>query len=964
MNRKNFDGVIKFGRSKKSLQKIIALFLVFSLVLPILPETAKVQANTVAYHNTEIIDDSTSATGKKVTWKCVWLGSYPQKEITPEDSVYSALQKATSWDENGDVWYNKKKYRRILKKDATYVDKEGRDIYYQWEDDSTYHYFQYEPIKWRVLEEDDDEQWLLMSDIILDCQKYNATDVAVSWNQSILRSWLNGYNSAKNKAGINYSKHNFYDTAFSRMDKASLRKLPFFIYDSDSGWKDRKIEDYVLLLSNDDVRGTVAERYGFYCKQGVTNRPDLRCAGSDYARAMGVPADTLQSHWFVTPSSDTSKVAGPVPVVNGVASNTQRYNASSGIRPVLWFEPAERQDAGTVCSDGTIAEIAYKNEFEEDYQEYFTWTVSEQNTVTGKVQNGISISVNQSSNDYDFYNRENILSYLETDNDGTMTRVEAVPDGIAVEKYDKDGKIISAHILDKELPKFGGYFCGENFRFLVFGQDNEKESDEQEVIRIVKYDKAWKRLGSVSIYGANTFEIFCAGTLRMAESNGILFIHTCHTMYDGGDGNHQANMSFVIDEGNLSVMLGRVTVSAFNGDGYVSHSLDQFVQTDGQYFYRLDLGDAHPRAIAVSKMPLQYIREYYNYELRGIAGLPDIKTGILLTIPDNSDGTHYNYTGVSLGGFEVTGEKLVAVGTSANRSNLNKYIPDDNSNRNIFVISVDKTAINDDENAFLDDKETVTTFNWLTSYSKKDKVTVNPPVLVKAAENELYMMWEEIYQKKYTTKIVKIDKNGQMVSKIKTMKARLSDCQPQLTSDGELLWYVTDGKTLTFYKASTTDLGKLTKTQVSIIAKVNGLEYQIKRHDVETDIDGIQGQVIVVRVENSLAASVNVPATVTLKNGCKYEVVSIADKVCTGNTKLKNVTIGKNIESIGSKAFFGCKNLKNITIKSEKLTLKSVGDNAFKNIAAKAVVKVPKNKKNAYRKILQKKGAGKKIVVK
>ncbi|MCI8645732.1 MAG: leucine-rich repeat protein [Firmicutes bacterium] len=58
-------------------------------------------------------------------------------------------------------------------------------------------------------------------------------------------------------------------------------------------------------------------------------------------------------------------------------------------------------------------------------------------------------------------------------------------------------------------------------------------------------------------------------------------------------------------------------------------------------------------------------------------------------------------------------------------------------------------------------------------------------------------------------------------------------------------------------------------------------------------------------------------------------------------------------------AFANCKNLKSITIKTGKLTKKSVGKNAFKGISSKVVVKVPQGKVKAYKKMLQARGLSK-----
>lgn len=103
----------------------------------------------------------------------------------------------------------------------------------------------------------------------------------------------------------------------------------------------------------------------------------------------------------------------------------------------------------------------------------------------------------------------------------------------------------------------------------------------------------------------------------------------------------------------------------------------------------------------------------------------------------------------------------------------------------------------------------------------------------------------------------------------------------------------------------------------------------------------------------------DIPSTVVI-DGITYKVTSIASKAFSGNKTVTTVTIGKNVTKIGAKAFYNCKKLKNITIRSKKLKNGSVGKNAFKGIAAKATIKVPKTKKSAYKEILKKAGVGKK----
>ena len=131
---------------------------------------------------------------------------------------------------------------------------------------------------------------------------------------------------------------------------------------------------------------------------------------------------------------------------------------------------------------------------------------------------------------------------------------------------------------------------------------------------------------------------------------------------------------------------------------------------------------------------------------------------------------------------------------------------------------------------------------------------------------------------------------------------------------------------------------------------------------------------------NKKATQVKVPDTVSV-NGVTYKVTSIADKAFYKNKKMKTVTVGKNVISIGKGAFQNCTNLKTVTIKSKvlnkiganafsgdkkltkitlktgKLTKKSIGKNALKGTAKKLVIKVPGNKVSPYKRYFKNKGS-------
>ena len=134
-----------------------------------------------------------------------------------------------------------------------------------------------------------------------------------------------------------------------------------------------------------------------------------------------------------------------------------------------------------------------------------------------------------------YYHANTVDSYL-IEQDGGFCRVEYVrgkTPQLVVETYSADRTILSQKTLEIELPLFGGFFAGEDANYFVFGQDQSTETgnDAEEVIRVVKYSKDFKRLGSVSIRGNNTTVPFNAGSLRMVEDGAYLYVHTCHEMY-------------------------------------------------------------------------------------------------------------------------------------------------------------------------------------------------------------------------------------------------------------------------------------------------------------------------------------------------------------------------------------------------------------------------------------------------
>ena len=126
-----------------------------------------------------------------------------------------------------------------------------------------------------------------------------------------------------------------------------------------------------------------------------------------------------------------------------------------------------------------------------------------------------------------------------------------------------------------------------------------------------------------------------------------------------------------------------------------------------------------------------------------------------------------------------------------------------------------------------------------------------------------------------------------------------------------------------------------------------------------TCADGKTFTVAYLKPKKGVKGTVKIPDSITV-NHVIYKVTEIAANAFKNQKKIRKVVIPSGVSKIGKKAFYGCKNLKNITIKTTKLTKKRVGSKAFSGIHAKAVIKVPKKKLSAYRKMLKARGVTKK----
>ena len=390
---------------------------------------------------------------------------------------------------------------------------------------------------------------------------------------------------------------------------------------------------------------------------------------------------------------------------------------------------------------------------------------------------------------------DTVKSYLTVCDNGNYMRVQsgAIEGKLLVEYYSPDFEPLSTKLIDNELPIFGAFYDSGNNYYVLSGQENPKQNDSLEVFRITKYDKNWNKIKSCGLYGANTTVPFDAGSARMTHSGDHLLVRTCHEMYKSSDGNnHQSNVTIEVDMPSMTITDSYTGV--MNVDyGYVSHSFNQFIKTDGNHIVALDHGDAHPRSAVLVK---------YNSDFTTGKFFPSYFDKVsnidVVTYPEYTAG-HYNYTGAAIGGFDVSSSSYIVAQSTVDLDYINT-----SETRNVYVSSVSKDL-------------STNKLNKITSYAEGTD-SASAPQLVKINNNSFLLLWAR------DTKVscVKLNADGTVNGSIHTFEGSLSDCQPVI-KNGRAVWYVYDKNNVTFNSLNLSNLDDIKTVDVK-----TGHDYETK----------------------------------------------------------------------------------------------------------------------------------------
>lgn len=414
-------------------------------------------------------------------------------------------------------------------------------------------------------------------------------------------------------------------------------------------------------------------------------------------------------------------------------------------------------------------------------------------------------------------------TYLKDCGDGTLLRFQsdALVNFYTAEYYSDDYTLLRTVRIKEELPIFGAFYATADNYFVISGNENRSESAKVEVFRITKYDKNWNKIKSVGLKDCNTTNPFDAGTTSVDDSGGYLIIRTSHEMYADSNGtNHEANVTIQVDISSMKI-IDYITKVSNNNNGYVSHSFNQFVKINDDSIVAVDHGDAVPRSICLMEYPTKISSGKFTTK--------EVKTTDILKFGGNSGD---NYTGASVGGFEISSSSYLTAynqieysGYDWTLSRGNRTVTVTNGIDELKTYQIKEGA--ESRNVYVAVKSKSGSKVSLKKISKcADYKTASTPHLVKISSKRFLVLWSEFSVVEFSTVLdsaqfrnyyyivpdnkvyyTEVNADGEQQGDIYSFKGNLSDCQPVLFN-GNIVWNTWTNNENKFYCIDKSDISK------------------------------------------------------------------------------------------------------------------------------------------------------------
>lgn len=315
---------------------------------------------------------------------------------------------------------------------------------------------------------------------------------------------------------------------------------------------------------------------------------------------------------------------------------------------------------------------------------------------------------------------------------------------IYIKNVSRDYQLESSREIGLELPLWGGLFMGKDYNYVICGNEYDKQAEGGgEAYRIIKYNKEFERIGSVSLNSDETCTAtpFYWGTVSADECGDVLTVYTSRMRLDG----RQSNIAIHINTSDMAVldkgdMAGLPAMHQYD-------SFRQIVKYDEEEPVYVDALEEDRQSLVI----LQF---------------GDVKEAVA----DHAEEYGMDEKSAELSGLAVSDTNYLVVGSYANQGS-----------NNIFLSSVDKNSGR-------------VVKQWLTDSSAFAAKYFHNPRIVKIMEDTFAVMWGGV-----TTQYILVDGRGSIISELKESPAPITDCEP-IYVDGKILCLSVEDGMMAFHE--------------------------------------------------------------------------------------------------------------------------------------------------------------------
>lgn len=366
---------------------------------------------------------------------------------------------------------------------------------------------------------------------------------------------------------------------------------------------------------------------------------------------------------------------------------------------------------------------------------------------------------------------------------------------LLVERYDAgmnylSGKKISLDYIrtSADTPNseivWGGVYEGESYNFIVTGRPNAGEDNSRVTVRVSKFSKEWKFIGSCNISanneqngvgGVSAYYPFDVAPVRFAEQDGKLWVVSSRSGYASRDGlHHTGRIALIINEKNMKL-------EGTAGDYY--HSFSSFLVSSNGSVFSLELSE-RARSVFIEKMDKSKFTGDSSANWQ--AGTVDAKE-IYPFWHKSEPGIWSYYLNGNIGGLAACDSRktLLAVGTGQDTGKVQAAEDAGNSNSvnaiawNVWLRVVDQDGLG------------VRKAVNLTNYPDGSGIRASSSEITKVSDDRFLVTWAVTDQSTgdFYRECVYLDGEGNVLTDTFRLDGGDILGTPVVSSDGTVIWY-------------------------------------------------------------------------------------------------------------------------------------------------------------------------------